>query len=267
MKKVTIDASEKHYRLLNEEIKALLAEGSIDEIELVKINGHRYIGTGIHSNAVLDIHGIPGNDLGAFMDGLTIRVHNQVQDGVGNTMNSGKIVIHGYAGDVTAYGMRSGKIFIRDDVGYRACIHMKEYKELKPVVIIGGCTGDFAAEYMAGGIMIVLGLNRSSNEPLVGDYFATGMHGGVAYVRGRVDERYLGKEVKAFTTTKEDLDLLTSLIEEFCLEFPGYDPKKILDAEFSKIIPVSKRPYGRLYSYGNTPLEKTNYGDYAIIEG
>lgn len=267
MNAITIDAAHKHYRDVNKEIKTLLADGSEKRIQLININGHRYIGTGIKSQAVIDIYGIPGNDLGAFMDGLTLRVHNLAQDGIGNTMNSGNIFIHGYAGDVTAYGMRNGKIFIREDAGFRTGIHMKEYKNLKPIVVIGGCTGDYAAEYMAGGIMVILGLNRPAGESIVGDYFATGMHGGVAYVRGNVDKNSMGQEVNSFPLDQEDKKILSALIHEFCGEFTRYKAEDILNAEFSKIIPISKRPYGRLYSYGNTPLEKTNYGDYTIVEG
>ena len=43
-------------------------------------------------------------------------------------MNAGKILIHGSAGDAAGYAMRGGKIYVRDHAGYRAGIHMKEYK-------------------------------------------------------------------------------------------------------------------------------------------
>ena len=51
------------------------------------------------------------------------------------------------------------KTYLRDDVGYRAGIHMKEYGDKKPVLVIGGTAQDFFGEYMAGGIVILLGLN------------------------------------------------------------------------------------------------------------
>jgi len=47
-------------------------------------------------------------------------------------MNNGCIIVHGHAGDITGYSMRGGKIFIRDNVGYRASIHMKEYGDKNP---------------------------------------------------------------------------------------------------------------------------------------
>ena len=47
-------------------------------------------------------------------------------------MNAGKILIHGSAGDAAGYAMRGGKIYVRDHAGYRAGIHMKEYKKKVP---------------------------------------------------------------------------------------------------------------------------------------
>lgn len=40
---------------------------------------------------LIEIEGVPGEDLAAFMDGPRIIVHNNAQDGVGNTMNSGQV--------------------------------------------------------------------------------------------------------------------------------------------------------------------------------
>jgi glutamate synthase domain-containing protein 3 len=106
----------------------------------------------------IEIFGTPGNDLGAFLYGHQIRVHGNAQDGVGNTMDAGEIVVEGRAGDVLGFSMRGGKIFVRDSVGYRTALHMKEYEDKRPVLVIGGTSQDFLGEYMAGGIVILLGL-------------------------------------------------------------------------------------------------------------
>lgn len=60
--------------------------------------------------------------------------------------------------------MRGGKIYVRDHAGYRAGIHMKEYKKKVPIMIIGGCAGSFLGEYQAGGILIVLGLQEDHHR-------------------------------------------------------------------------------------------------------
>ncbi|HID18060.1 TPA: hypothetical protein EYP27_00795, partial [Candidatus Bathyarchaeota archaeon] len=127
---------------------------------LKNVNGQRCIGGGIRAKVKIIVEGVPGNDLAAFMDGPTIIVKSNAQDCVGNTMNDGKVVVHGNAGDALGYGMRGGRLFIKGDVGYRVGIHMKAYMDKNPVLIAGGFARDFLGEYMAGGFLIVLGLNR-----------------------------------------------------------------------------------------------------------
>ncbi|MCG7849336.1 MAG: hypothetical protein MIO93_09190 [ANME-2 cluster archaeon] len=72
---------------------------------------------------------------------------------------------------------------------------MKEYKTQVPVIVPGGCAGDFYGEYMAGGVMILLGLGAGEDKPIAGDYLGTGMHDGVIFLRGEVEKHQLGAEV------------------------------------------------------------------------
>lgn len=91
-----------------------------------------------------------------FMKGPTIEVFGNADHAPGNTMDEGEaIIIHGASGDATAHSMRGGKVFIRDDIGYRGGIHMKQYQDKRPVLIIGGTAKASAGEYMAGGLVIM----------------------------------------------------------------------------------------------------------------
>lgn len=238
-----IDGDGLHHRELNFILRTL-NPNDVKKIEVHNVHGQRYIGTNLKTGATIDLYGTPGNDLGAFMDTPNLIVHGNVQDGVGNTMNNGKIVVHGHAGDVTGYSMRGGKLFIRDSVGYRAGIHMKQYREKKPLLVVGGGAKDFLGEYMAGGILIVLNLNRK--DGYTPRFVGTGMHGGTIYIRG--EAKNLGKDVKKESLTEEDRKILKKLVGEFCSYFP-FNDEKILDHKFSKIVPVSHRPYGRIYAY------------------
>ena len=138
-RKVRIDAAGKAYRQLNEEIRALADVAAAEPlcIDLVNVTGHRYIGCGLAAGTHITIHGTPGNDLAAFMDGAEITVCGNVQDATANTMNGGRVVIHGDAGDVLAHSMRGGTMLVRGSVGYRCGIHMKSFNEKRPVVEIG----------------------------------------------------------------------------------------------------------------------------------
>ncbi len=241
----SIDATGVYYRELNSLLRSLDSEG-IEKIQISNVYGQRYIGTDLDNHLSIDIYGTPGNDLGAFMNGASITVHGNVQDACGNTMDHGKIVVHGRAGDLVGHSMRGGKIFIRDDAGYRVGIHMKEYVGKRPAIVIGGTAQDFLGEYMAGGVLVVLGLNMKDEIYHNARFVGTGMHGGKMFIRGEV--RHLGEEVAIRDLTEEDTALLKGLVEEFC-SYYDLDAEKILESKFNKLIPVSSRPYGNLYAY------------------
>ncbi|MGC8501571.1 hypothetical protein [Desulfurella sp.] len=243
-----INAYNVKYNVLNHQIRQAVLEGN-DKIVLDSVFGQYYIGCGIAKPVEIVINGVPGNDLGAFMEGPIIIVNEDAQDGIGNTMSSGEIIIHGNAGDVLGYSMRGGSIFVKGNVGYRACIHMKAYKEdISPTVVIGGCAGAFMGEYMAGGTLILLGLNRDKKR-LTGNYVGTGMHGGSIFVREGLDENLCSQEVLIGKPDDKDMQKILTNVKKFCDIF-GFDCDKIIKDEFIKITPKSKRPYGNLYIPG-----------------
>jgi len=243
---IQIDAKGVHYKDLNQQIKKVIAEGR-RKINLININGQRYIGDALDQKDLeIYINGVPGQDLCAFMDGPTVIVNGNAQDGVGNTMGNGKVIIKGMAGDVLGYGMRGGRLHILGDVGYRVGIHMKSFEDNVPAIIVGGKAGDFFGEYMAGGRLILLGLN--SEDPIVGNYVGTGMHGGEIFIRGKVKDYQLGKEVGVKELTDEDRKVLEVLLKDYANDL-DLDFDYIFNADFIKLIPVSLRPYGNLYAY------------------
>jgi glutamate synthase domain-containing protein 3 len=242
-----IDAKGMHYRELNELIYKAVNSGK-KNIILDNINGQRYISDGLSGEVEITVNGVPGNDLASFMDGPTIIVNSNGQDGIGNTMNAGKIVVHGDVGDIAGHSMRGGRIYIKGNAGYRVGIHMKSYKDLYPVIIIGGTAGSFLGEYMAGGLIVVLGIGREEDASIVGSYCGTGMHGGAMYLRGDIKNYQLGNGVKKGKLAKEDEKTLNAYLEEYCAYFK-LDRKKIMKDNFIKLAPSSHRPYEKLYAY------------------
>ena len=255
-----IDASGIYYRDLNTKLRDIVANET-PKINLRNVHGQRYIGTDLNKAVEIEIYGTPGNDLGAFMNGPKIIVHGNAQDGCGNTMNEGEIIIHGHAGDTIGLSARGGKILVRDDVGYRAGIHMKEYQEKKPVLVIGGTAQDFVGEYMAGGVLILLGLNLGKNTRHKAKFIGTGMHGGVIYLRGEVEEYQLGKEVGVAELDKADNSILRRYVKEWAGEF-GYEAKEILDSgdvdpSIPRYIAVSPKQVSDLLN--NTTVTSSDY--------
>ena len=244
----SIDATGMHYRELNTLLREAVNGGGASQIEIVNVYGQRYIGTDLRSDVEIHIRGTPGNDLAAFMDGPRITVHGNAQDGCGNTMNEGEVVIHGRAGDVTGHSMRGGTIWVRDDVGYRVGIHMKAYQDKRPIVVIGGTAQHFLGEYMAGGVLLVLGLTLEPGQSHEASYIGTGMHGGAMYIRGELADHQIGKGVGRVPLEEDDISLIRDLVEGYVSRFGG-DSDEILSEPILKLVPLSLRPYGRLYAY------------------
>lgn len=231
-----IDAKNIDYRQLNDIIK----ENS--EITLVNCEGQRFIGSGTENKKII-VYGVAGNALGAYNCGSFIETFSNAQDAVGDTMNKGKIVVHGSVGDSLGYAMRGGEIFVEQNAGYRAGIHIKEYGDIKPVIVIGGKAGCFLGEYQAGGLIIVLNLN---GDKIVGDYCGTGMHGGKMFLRTSTPPTDLPSQVKVEKATDKDLKEIEKYVAEYC-EYFGRSVNEILNSDFYVLTPNSANPYRQLY--------------------
>lgn len=232
-----INAQGLDFETLNRKIK----EYAGGEIAVDNLLGQRYIGSGVR-NKKLTLSGISGNALGAYLHTCEITVLGNAQDAVGDTMNDGRIVVHGNAGDALGYAMRGGEIFIRGNVGYRAGIHMKEYGDVVPKIVVGGSAGDFLGEYQAGGVIVVLGLMNSGVK--IGNFAATGMHGGKIYVRGDDVPADLPPQVEL--TRKADASEIEPLVRTFAALF-SLDPAPLLNDVYYKLTPKSNCPYKTLY--------------------
>jgi glutamate synthase domain-containing protein 3 len=227
------------FKTLNEQIKSTNDDVCIDDCY-----GQRFIGSGAKGKKIV-INGTPGNALGAYLDGAVIEVNGNAQDAVGDTMNAGKIVVHGNAGDALGYAMRGGAIFVEGNAGYRTGIHMKEYKDKKPVIVIGGKAGSFLGEYLAGGLIVVLGMG--TNDAPVGNFTGTGMHGGRIFIRTDAELVALPAQVTAEIATDEDLQEIKPYIAEFAGLFK-MDKDLLAKEKFYVLKPNAKNPYKQLYT-------------------
>lgn len=224
------------------QINEIIASSSDSELTFTDVNGQRFIADGMRGKSV-KIIGVVGNASGAYMDSGKLIVEGNAQDALGDTMNGGEIYVSGNSGDATGYAMRGGEIYIAGNVGYRAGIHMKEYGEDKPVVVIGGVSGDFLGEYQAGGLIIVLNLDNK-DKPLGSDY-AAGMHGGkIAVFTDIPPIAPAGVEVvKASDTDREEI---AKYILKFC-KFDSLSYDRVITRQLYVLKPMGRNPYKRLY--------------------
>ena len=234
-----IDASGLDYKVLNDRIAA-----QNGNIAVSNCLGQRFIAAGM-SGRHIRISGTPGNAMGAYLNGATIETEGNAQDAVGDTMNDGMIAVHGNIGDTAGYAMRGGRIYVKGNAGYRAGVHMKEYHDRLPVMIIGGRAGSFLGEYQAGGLIVVLGMHVD-NKPIVSNFPCTGMHGGKLFLRADCKNILFPQQVTAHLATEEELSLIKPYLQEFC-ELFAYDFDAVLNAAFTVVTPDSQNPYKQLY--------------------
>lgn len=234
-----IDCTGKKYDILNRELLGLTGDIALDNC-----CGQRFIAAGAR-NKRLTISGVPGNALGAYLDGAELRVFGNAQDATGDTMNDGRIIVYGSCGDAVGYAMRGGQIFVRGDVGYRAGIHMKSYEDKVPVLVVGGKCGSFLGEYQAGGLIIALGLGYDDGEVLE-SFCATGMHGGKIFIRANALHARLTPQISVRPADEADMAELKPHISEFCALF-GVPESTVYDKTFQVLRPNSSNPYHQLY--------------------
>ncbi len=276
VRKITIDAEPEgrklYHRELNREIRKAIREG-YNWITLENVSGQRFIGAGVKEHVTIEVFGDAGLDLGVFSEGITVVVHGCSEYLLGNTLNAGELVVYGDSWDITGMGARGGRIFIMGNGGSRVGIHMKEFRDKKPVIVYGGVVKQYCGEYMAGGMIIVLGLDfskaikdkskpvsRENIDPnkirdldggIVQSDLAGGIHGGAVYIRGDVADHNLGVYAMKDEFTDEDREILTPVLERFC-ELFNVPEDLIWRKKFTKIRPVSSRPFGKVYTY--TPI-------------
>jgi glutamate synthase domain-containing protein 3 len=245
MKTVEIDAKDLHYTPLNQQIRKAVNEGA-KEITIRNLMGQRFIADGLKGEVSLLLHGVAGGDLGMFMSGPDITLYGNADHAPGNTMDAGSIAINGSAGDAVAHSMRGGKVFVRDTIGYRGGIHMKQYQDKRPVLVLGGSARSFLGEYMAGGLILVLRQFPDSMNEERG--IGSGIHGGEIFIRGEIGDDCLGVGTKKDSCSREEINRITPLIHEFAEKFV-IDPAPFLKSEYTRISPASARPFANKYTW------------------
>ncbi|NPA23464.1 MAG: glutamate synthase [Crenarchaeota archaeon] len=233
-----IDASNLSTMRLNKLIleKALAGHR---RIRVFNIYGQRYIGINIARHKIhgvtLELYGVPGNCLGNLNMDTEIIVYGNVEDDVGDTMHGGYIVVHGDARDVLGQAFQGGYIYVRGNAGTRVGILMREYADKRPYLIIGGRVDKYLGEYMAGGVVMVLGLDacrRNIDLELTDKHVGTGMVGGRIYVRGRVSPHKIGLR----PPKTEFISFVSGLIEE------GLAPRELVeDLEYGDVQNLEER--------------------------
>src|SRR5208337_3411568 len=189
----------------------------------------RYIGNGFGpdtDDVIIDVYGSSGDYLGSGIDGMTIAVHNNAQDQLGQIIKRGKLVIYGDVGQTFLYGAKGGAIYVMGNAAGRPLINSVG----KPRVVINGTCLDFLGEsFMAGdphndgGFVILNGVKFDDDgkvilmdEPYPGSNIFSLASGGAIYVRDPhktlVDQQLNGGIIERIN--RKDWELILPYLEE-----------------------------------------------------
>ncbi len=215
--------------LSTRELNDLILRKAIEGHKVIKVynsHGQRYIGINLARHGIkgvrVEIYGVPGNCLANLNHGNEFIVYGNAENDVADTMHDGKVVVHGDARDVLGQALQGGYVFVRGSAENRTGIQMREYRHKRPYMIIGGRVDHYLGEYMAGGVIMVLGIDAFYNNvsvELTGKHVGTGMVGGGIYVRERVPPTRIGLH----PPRSEVISFLSALVEE------GYLPESIVE--------------------------------------
>tara|TARA_B100000686_G_scaffold354913_1_gene468149 strand:- start:758 stop:5257 length:4500 start_codon:yes stop_codon:yes gene_type:complete len=181
---------------------------------------------------VINLSGSAGQSLGAFgIKGLKLNVIGDANDYVGKGLSGATIVIkpppesnlisdeNTIIGNTVLYGATSGKLFAAGQSGERFAVRNSGAE-----AVIEGCDSN-GCEYMTGGTVVILGK--------VGDNFAAGMTGGMAFIYdpNKEFENYVNPNsiVWQLPETEYWKNYLKNLINEHFKETQSKVAKKILE--------------------------------------
>jgi glutamate synthase (NADPH/NADH) large chain len=152
--------------------------------EVAKRYGH----AGLPEDTIsISLTGTAGQSFGAFLSrGVSLYLSGDGNDYVGKGLSGGRVVVRQPAvakrnpsnniivGNTVLYGAIAGEAYFQGVAGERFAV-----RNSGAVTVVEGC-GDHGAEYMTGGVVVVLGET--------GRNFAAGMSGGIAYVYDEHDQ-------------------------------------------------------------------------------
>ena len=239
--KVPATLDEKIYK----DLKDFFGKKNKIELNYEIKNTHRAVGTRLShyiyqnfnkknvekDSIIINLSGSAGQSLGAFaIKGLKLNVNGDANDYVGKGLSGATITIkpptasnlisneNTIIGNTVLYGATSGKLYAAGQSGERFAVRNSGAE-----AVIEGCDSN-GCEYMTGGSVVILGK--------VGDNFAAGMTGGMAFVYDPQDEfeNYVNPNSVIWQIPETDYwkDYLKNLIKEHLEETQSKIAEKIL---------------------------------------
>ncbi len=247
-------------RVLDEEIREAIREGST-EIHVVA-NGQHGIGGrlwGFPEPVTITVEGPVGQRLGGMgISGTTIVVRGSVSDDVGWLNCGAEITVLGDAGNGAHNAAAQGKLYVQGSGGAR-CDTMTKHnpKHDPPQSWYFRDVGDTFAEFKAGGIAVICGVEPRSRNNIIGYRPCVGMVGGVVYFRGPI-EGYSESDVRLLELTPQDWQWLKTNMRPFLRAIEREEHYRELTKDagaWRKLIPFTAREREKTRPFTMSPGE------------
>ena len=171
--KARFDAKDLTTRTINLELRRLVYEEGVPEVEIDNPGSRHSLAVGILTRCKITINGSLGYFGCGLVDGPEIHVTGRVGWSACENMMSGVVVVEGNAGSLTGAALRGGDVVVKGRVGARSGIDQKG-----GTILVGGSAGSMTGFMMQRGRIIVCG----DVGPGLGD----SMYDGTIYVAGKV---------------------------------------------------------------------------------
>ncbi len=164
----------------------------------------------------ITVEGPVGQRLGSMgMPGTEIIVKNSVSDDVGWLNCGARITVLGDATNGAWNAAAQGILYVQGSGGARCDTMTKHNPKFDPPQSwYFRDVGDSFAEFKAGGIAVVCGVNPRNPDNVLGYRPCVGMVGGIIYFRGRI-QSYSEKDVKLLDLTDQDWEWLKTNMKYF----------------------------------------------------
>lgn len=191
--KARFDAADMTTRAINLELRWLLNEMGVKEVEIDNPSSRHSLGVGILTRCKITFNGSLGYFGCGIIDGPEVHIKGRVGWSACENMMSGVVVVEGNGGSLTGAAMRGGDLVIKGRVGARTGIDQKG-----GTILIGGDVGSTTGFMMQRGRIIICG----NAGPGLGD----SMYDGDIYVGGSV--KSLGIDCVPGEWTDADTELI-----------------------------------------------------------
>ncbi len=237
-------------KVLDEEIREAIRQGAT-ELHVVAEGQHGIGGRlwGVEDQITITVEGPVGQRVGGMgMFGTKIIVRGSASDDAGWLNCGAEITVLGDVTNGAHNAAAQGILYVQGSGGARCDTMTKHNPRFAPPQSwYFRDVGDTFAEFKAGGIAVVCGVNPRNRYNVLGYRPCVGMVGGVVYFRGPI-EGYSENDVKLLDLTPQDWDWLVKGItpflrtidrEDFLFELTK-DPD-----EWKKLLPYSAQERAR----------------------